>query len=331
MKYIENILKGWLNIKDKMSPTYIDFSNPKYLEIDGKYYAGILIIDYYREYNEIIFRNIINSNINSNISIFYEKQDKNKTIKDLTYAIGNSGVDLKYGNVNKEDVDLIAFSYDDAKYIRKELQINNQDLYYLYTYCTIFANSEKELERNLSKMIGILQSSGFVCKRANFRQEQVFKACLPIMENNLYLKEVSARNVLTEGLKGTYPFISSTLCDENGIFLGSNIYNNSMILVDRFNKNKYKNANMCVFGTSGAGKSFYIKLLILRYRLFGIEQYVIDAEREYNKLAEKLDGTLIKLGPNSNTFINVFDITEDSIEDGSRIFKWKIVKITWIF
>ena len=55
---------------------------------------------------------------------------------------------------------------------------------------------------------------------------------------------------------------------------------------------------MCVFGTSGAGKSYYIKLNILRYRLFGIEQYVIDPEREYTGLCNKLEGTLLKLGPN---------------------------------
>ena len=100
-----------------------------------------------------------------------------------------------------------------------------------------------------------------------------------------------------------------------------------MILVDRFNKDKYKNANMCVFGTSGAGKSFYIKLLILRYRLLGIEQFVIDPEREYNKIAENLDGTLIKFGPNSNNFVNIFDITEDSIEDGQGYLISKLLKL----
>ena len=92
----------------------------------------------------------------------------------------------------------------------------------------------------------------------------------------------------TSSLVSTYPFISSSICDENGVFVGTNIYNNSMILVDRFNKEKYKNANMCIFGTSGAGKSFYIKSLVLRYRLLNINQYIIDPEREYNKICESL-------------------------------------------
>lgn len=70
------------------------------------------------------------------------------------------------------------------------------------------------------------------------------------------------------------------------------------------------------FGTSGAGKSFYTKLLILRYRLLGIEQYIIDPDREYGELCKNLNGTLIKIGPGSDTFINIFDIREDSLEDG---------------
>ncbi len=331
MEKIENFLKGTISTKDKMAPSFINFANPKFIEIDGKFYAGLLIVDYYREYSEIIFRNLINSNINVNISIFYEKQDTYKAIKDLTYAIGNTGVDLKFGNANKEDIDLAAFSYNDAKYIRKEMQVNNEDLYNLYTYCLVIADNEKELQRTLAQIDGILQSSGLVTRKANFRQEQTFRACLPIMENSEDLKEVTARNILTQGLTGTYPFISSTLCDENGIFLGSNLYNNSMILVDRFNKNKYKNANMCVFGTSGAGKSFYIKLLILRYRLLGIEQYVIDPEREYNKVAQSLNGTLIKLGPNSDTYINIFDIREESIEDGNGYLSSKLLKLRGFF
>ena len=73
---------------------------------------------------------------------------------------------------------------------------------------------------------------------------------------------------------------------------------------------------MCIFGSSGAGKSFYIKLLVLRFRILGIEQYIIDPDREYTKLCNNLDGTLLKIGPASNTYINVFDIREESLEEG---------------
>ena len=75
---------------------------------------------------------------------------------------------------------------------------------------------------------------------------------------------------------------------------------------------------MCIFGTSGAGKSFYTKLLILRNSLLDIEQYIIDPEREYNKLAQKLNGTIIKIGPTSENYINIFDIRKESIEENEH-------------
>ena len=194
-----------------------------------------------------------------NISIFYEKGDTSKIIKELTYIIGNVGVELKNSNENRMDIDLAAYAYNDAKYIRKEIQINNEEVYFLYIYLNIFSKDKKELEYNLDKIEGILQSKGLQTRRSNFRQEQLFLSCLPLVYNHEDLKVVGKRNILTSGLISTYPFISSSIFEEKGIYIGNNMYNNSLILIDRYDTNKYKNANMCIFGTSGAGKSFYTK------------------------------------------------------------------------
>jgi type IV secretory pathway VirB4 component len=267
-----------------------------------------------------------------NISIFYEKQDPYKTIKDLTYHIGNVGVELKENNSNRQDIDIAAFTYNDAKYIRKEIQVNNEDIYFLYIYVNIYSENIKELEYFLNKIEGIIQSKGMQTRRANFRQEELFISTLPFMENSIILKDSAKRNVLTSGLLATYPFISSTIFDQDGIFIGTNIYNNSLVFIDRYDTNKYKNANMCIFGTSGAGKSFYTKLLILRYKLLGISQYIIDPDREYSNLCKVLKGTQIKIGPNSNTYINVFDIRKESVEEGeSGYLATKISKLIGFF
>ena len=302
-KKIEKLdfLEGSFSDKDYLAASYINLSNPKYIEIDNNYYASLLIINYFREQTDLILKSIIDTNIDVNISIFYEKQDTYKAIRELTYHIGNVGVDIKSNNQNRQDIEIATFTYNDAKYIRKELQINNEDLYYLYIYINTYSQDLKDLEYILNKIEGIIQSKGMQTRRAYFRQEPAFRACLPLMENNKLLKEVSKRNVLTSGIVSTYPFISSAIFDEDGIFVGTNIYNNSLVFIDRYNTDKYKNANMCIFGTSGAGKSFYTKLLILRYRLLGIEQYIIDPEREYNNLCKNLNGTLLKIGPGSDT------------------------------
>ena len=313
-----NFMEGTISDNDFLAPSYINLTNPKYIEIDNNYFSSILIINYFREQSDLLLKTLIDTNIDVNISIFYEKQDNYKTIRELTYHIGNVGADLKGNNQNRQDIDIASFTYNDAKYIRKELQINNEDLYFLYIYINTYSQEIKEVDNTLNKIEGILESKGLHTRRAFFRQEQAYRACMPLMENNKLLKEVSKRNVLTSGLVCTYPFISSAIFDDTGIFIGINIYNNSLIFIDRYNTQKYKNANMCIFGTSGAGKSFYTKLLILRYRLLGIEQYIIDPEREYNHLCENLNGTLLKIGPGSDTYINVFDIRKESIEDDEQ-------------
>ena len=327
-----DFLDGSIKINDELAPAYINLKNSKYIEIDNLFYAGLMVVNYYREQNDLLLKSLIEANINMNISIFYEKQDQYKTIKDLTYHIGNVGVDIKENNTNREDIDIAIYTYNDAKYIRKEMQVNNEDLYFLYIYINIFADNTKDLEYYLNKIEGIIQSKGMLTRRANFREEQLFLSCTPICENNIDIKNSAKRNVLTSSLISTYPFISSSIFDEKGLFIGKNIYNNSLIFVDRYNTEKYKNANMCIFGTSGAGKSFYTKLLILRARLLGIEQFVIDPEREYVNLTKELNGTEIRIGPSSKTYVNIFDIREESLEDGEKGYlATKISKLIGFF
>ncbi len=322
---------GIISKLDKIVPSYIDNRNPMYLAIDGFLYGGILIVDYYREYDELIFKSLIKSSVDMRISIFYERQDIYKTIKKLTYYIGNVGVDLKSGNQNREDVDLAAFSYNDAKYIRKEIQVNNEDLYFLYAYVLVKAETEAELNFKINEVESILQASGMQTKKGNFRQLQIFNTCMPLGEQDKGIKSVTRRNVLTNGLLGTFPFISSSIYDRNGIYIGRNLYDNSLVFIDRFDKEKYKNANMCIFGTSGAGKSYYTKLLLLRYNMIGMEQFVIDPEREYGSVCDITNGLLIKIGPSAKTYINILDIRKDSIEEGSGYLTTKLGKLRGFF
>ena len=329
-KYIEK-LEGIFTNKDYISPAYMSLKNPKYVEIDGMYYTGIIFVNYNRENTDLILKKIIDTNINMNISIFYEKQDNYKAVRNLTYNIANVGVDLKDGKTNATEVDIAAFTYNDAKYIRKEIQVNNEDIYFLYIYLNIFSNNEKELEYLLNKIEGIVESNGIQVRRANFRQNQLILSTFPFMINSEDLKPAAKRNILTTGLTGTYPFISTTIFDEKGIFYGTNIYNESLVFIDRYDETKYKNANMCIFGTSGSGKSFFTKLQIIRYSLLEIEQYIIDPDREYGKIAKELDGTIITIGASSKTYLNVLDIRQESIEDERGYLATKISRLIGFF
>lgn len=328
---IENYVGGVFNNKDYLSPSYINLNNPKYIEIDGIYYSGLLIVDYIREQNDLIYKNIIENTENIYISIYYEKQDSIKVIKDLTFNISNVGAELK-NKRQDENNEIASFTYNDAKYIRREIQINNEELLFIYTYIIIYSDNVKDLEINLNKIEGLLRSQGLISKKSYFRQEQTYISSLPFMQNNNDVKQVTKRNILTNSIGATYPFISSSIFEEKGVFLGINKYNDSLVIIDKYDSKKHKNSNMCILGTSGSGKSFFTKIMILRYILFGIDQYVIDPDREYTKLANNLKGTIIKLGPSSNTYVNIFDIREESLEDDQTGYlKTKINKIMAFF
>lgn len=308
-------MKGTLKEKDKLSPGYISLRNPKYVEIDGKYYSGIFIVDYPREFNDLLLNNILKFNKNIKITYFFEKQDFYNTIKLLTYHIGNTSVDLSDGNKNREDIDLIAFSNNDAKYIRREMQINNEEMYYLYTYILICGKSLNELENDLKEIEELCIANGLDVKRSYFRQEEIFKTLMPFNAQNEIIKKQVRRNILTNGIKSTYPFITSRIVDENGILMGKSTEDNSLIIVDKFKKDKYKNSNIAIFGTSGAGKSYFTKTMIIRSFIFDIEQLIIDPEREYENICKNLNGEYIKLGPKSTNHINIFDIREEDLEE----------------
>ena len=128
------------------------------------------------------------------------------------------GVELERIGQARQDAEIAAFTYNDAKYIRKEMQINNQELYFIYTYVTIFTNDKKEIENKINKIEGILRSQGLIPKRAYFRQEQAYKSCLPFMQNSIDIKNVSKRNILSNSIPATYPFISSSIFDETRNF-----------------------------------------------------------------------------------------------------------------
>ena len=116
---------------------------------------GISIVDLYI-YNCLVNDDMGFSDAEETLESRFKKIKNNYAndgeCRDLSYHIANVGVDLKDGKTNSMDIDIAAFTYNDAKYIRKEIQVNNEDIYYLYIYLNVFSNNEKELEFLLKKL-----------------------------------------------------------------------------------------------------------------------------------------------------------------------------------
>jgi type IV secretory pathway VirB4 component len=181
-------------------------------------------------------------------------------------------------------------------------------------YLTLYGNSVKELD-DLEKSIGgVLEGQLVITKQATFRMVEGFLTTAPFCVDRLMA--LSPMN--TEPLASTFPFISSDLTSNSGILYGLNTSNNSLVLFDRFS---LENANMVVFAKSGAGKSYAIKLEILRSLMFDTQVIVIDPEDEYKYLSDTVGGTNIKISINSDQHINPFDLpTPKDEETWSDVF-----------
>lgn len=175
-------------------------------------------------------------------------------------------------------------------------------------YILIKSKTKDELEKNIERIKQKLFIAGMVSKKTNFRQKELLEVSLPLNNNKNILKEVSSRNILTSSLSGFYPFVSNGIYDKKGIFFGIEKNLNSLIFIDRFDRKKYKNGNMCILGSSGSGKSFFTKLQIIRERLYNKEQYILDPEKEYYSVCKALGGSYIKFGRGTKKYVNILDL-----------------------
>ena len=165
MEEEKNIYKGIVKEEEKIYPAYINLKNSKYIEIDNLYYAGLICIDYYREQTDLILKTLIETNINMNISIFYEKQDSYKTIKDLTYHIGNVGVELKESN---ELIVSIGTTFKITKEQLKKFDVDKNNYIKCETTDMGYDVIESEEQINHYKKI-IFDSIREICREKNIK------------------------------------------------------------------------------------------------------------------------------------------------------------------
>ena len=205
---------------------------------------------------------------------------------------------------------------------------NNEDFYYLNLLVTITAANVEDLEWKCAEMKKLLLSQDMDVQTCSFCQEQAFLSSLPLAALEKHLYERSKRNVLTLGAASCYPFTSYEMCDDNGILLGVNKHNNSLIIVDIFDSRVYKNANIAILGTSGAGKSFTMQLMATRMRRKGIQVFIVAPLKghEFHRACSNIGGEFIQISPASKNCINVMEIRKvdksvDELLDGPGVEK----------
>ncbi len=172
----------------------------------------------------------------------------------------------------------------------------------------------------------ILSGRNVLQKQAYLRSMQGFVSTWPFAKDEIWVY----RNMSTWGISTTFPFSSSTLSHDDGILYWVNTHNNSLILFDRF---KSENANMCVFAKSGWGKSFAVKLEILRSLMMWVDVIVIDPENEYKALIDTVWWSYLDVSLNSNQRINPFDLPlwlKDRDEKPGDLLRSAVISVLWL-
>lgn len=312
---------------DFFSPNQIDFTHGRYLCIDGLYYAHLLVpSDGYKTQVPAGWLSlIVNAGDGIDMDLFLNRQPKERTVQIVGQQLRINRSKIKDTSDTNTDFDDIDSAIRSGYYLKEGLS-NNEDFYYMNLLITVTAPDLEELEWKVSEMRKLMISQDLQADPCIFQQEQAFLSSLPLVSMEKKLYERSKRNLLTSGAASCYPLTSYEMCDNNGILLGVNKYNRSLIIVDIFNSAVYKNANITILGTSGAGKTFTMQLMALRMRRKGIPILIIAPLKghEFHRACSNVGGEFIQISPASPHCINVMEIRKvdrgvDALLDGDQM------------
>lgn len=314
--------QGISSLRDILAPAAYKVS-PKFLEIDGKFTTTLFITTYPRYLDTNWFSPIVNFDIEFDAAMFIYPQDSAAILKQLkkrvTQVSASMSMQAEAGKVRDPQLET---AYQDIEELRDRLIQGTERFFQFGLYITLYANSEDELENTLSQVEVLLEGRLVYAKPALFQMEDGFVSTLPLGHDKLVVNS----NMNTSPLSTSFPFVSSDLTSNSGILYGINLHNNSLILFDRFS---LENANMVIFAKSGAGKSYTVKLEILRSMMFGTEVIVIDPEQEYRYLAEAVGGSYLRIAIASDHRINPFDLPElGEDEDPDSVLRENITRLT---
>ena len=295
------IAKGIMGIQDIIAPSAIEVDY-NYIKIGDKYFQTLFISGYPRFVGANWLAPIINFDHTLTLSMYYYPMNARNVLDDLRRKIAEMEATINIAREKGKVIDpAVQAALQDAKSLQEQLVKGIERFFHFSFYVTISADSLEELRSIAYQVESTLGSMSLISKKATLEMEAGFQTTLPLCLDKLKV----IRNMDTTAVATTFPFTSSDLTMNEGILYGINKHNGSLIIFDRFS---LENANSVVFAKSGAGKSYMVKLEILRSMLFGVEAIVLDPENEYKRLCEALGGEYIDFSVNSPAKINPFDL-----------------------
>ncbi|OGG67661.1 conjugal transfer protein TraC [Candidatus Kaiserbacteria bacterium RIFCSPHIGHO2_12_FULL_56_13] len=317
--------RGALDLVDTIAPTALKIGSRE-IELGEKFARAFYTISYPRFLSDGWFAPVVNLDKVLDISIFIHPVDTAQALRSLQKKVAEVQSQIaERENRGLVRDPLLDASYQNIEALRDQLQQAEEKLFDVGLYLALYGDSKDEIDKTEGDIRGILDAKLVYTKPALFQQEQGFRSCLPLGTD-----ELAVNTKLNSGpLSSLFPFVSFDLTSDRGILFGINRHNSSLILFDRFSLENY---NSVVFAKSGAGKSYAMKLEVLRSLMFGTDVIVIDPEREYEQLAEATGGRSFHISLSSEHHVNPFDlppVKED--EDPKDILRSNIINLVGLF
>lgn len=293
--------RGEISIKDIVAPSSMKVTSA-YMELGSKFVRTLFVINYPRYISIGWFAPVINYNAILDISMFFYPIESEIVLKQLRNKVGALEAQLIADAEKGAPRDPITeTALHDVEQLRDDLTQGIEKFFQFGLYVTLYADDKETLDKLTEKIEAVFGTKLVYTKRALYQSEQGFNSTLPIGNDELGI----GFNMNSSPIASSFPFISAELSSDNGILYGINRHNNSLILFDRFS---LENANTAVFATSGAGKSYAVKLEVLRSLMMGSDVLIIDPEKEYQHLSDAVGGSYINVSLSSENKINPFDL-----------------------
>ena len=316
---ISMIESGGMQLHDVIAPNdvEVDFD---FIKVNNLYYKTLFVAGYPRFVAPGWLEPIVNFNSSLDISFYVYPVQGKSVLDDLRRKIAEMEAEISTDIERGRIVDpATTAKLEDARALQEQLVKGIERYYEFSFYITIPANSIDELN-NISRQIeSLLGSLLIVAKHAMLDQREGFLSSAPYGQDRLAI----TRNMDTTSVATTFPFTSAELSSDRGVLYGINSQNESFIIFDRFS---LENGNMTVFATSGAGKSYFVKLEAVRSLMIGSEAIILDPEAEYKTLCEAVGGEYIAFSFNSSAKINPFDLAQIR-EEGENQLGLKILSL----
>lgn len=320
----KNGMKTSLNATELIAPDWIDFTHYDYIVIDGKFYTFAYIPS--TGYNQRVYAGWIATFVNAgegvDMDVFFEHQSREAVYNKISTQLRLSRANAMESHDTDSDYHARMEKISSSEYMLKGLS-SGEEFYYMSILITIVGDSLDELEYKYNSLEKRVKGQGMKIRRANFMMEECFEsALLPLGKLHKDIKRRAQRNVLTSGVASCYPFISFEMQDPDGVMIGTNRANNSLVTIDMFDTDVHANANAVILGSSGYGKTFTAQLFALRLSEMDTQVFVISPLKgleDYGGGCKAVDGQFISMDPSSINSINIMDIRVPDDADAKEL------------